>query len=78
MLGHGAKGGLDVVSNEPLPRAEMVLMTDLRIGDRFIFDGHNYTVVEPPQSTWGVVELWVDELDWPLLGSETSVVHRPV
>jgi len=51
-----------------------VLMTDLRIGDRFTFDGHVYTVAEPPQSIWGVVELWVEELDWPLQGAESSTV----
>lgn len=51
-------------------------MTDLRIGDQFTFDRQVYTVVESPQSVWGVVELWVAELDWPLQGSESSTVHR--
>lgn len=51
-------------------------MTDLQIGDQFTFDRQVYTVVEPPQSVWGVVELWVAELDWPLQGSEISTIHR--
>ncbi|MDN5744600.1 MAG: hypothetical protein L0H31_05705 [Nocardioidaceae bacterium] len=50
-------------------------MTDLKIGDQFSFDGSVYTVAEPPQSVWGVVELWVEELNWPLQGSETSTVE---
>lgn len=49
-------------------------MTQLRIGDRFIFDSEVYTVAEPPQSTWGIVEVWTEELDWPLEGGETSTV----
>lgn len=42
-----------------------ILMTQLRIGDRFVFDGEVYTVAEPPQSTWGIIEVWTEELDWP-------------
>lgn len=63
------------MAGETSVSGEEVLMTDLRIGDRFAFDGHTYTVAEPPQSTWGVVEVWVDELDWPLEGAETSTVE---
>lgn len=65
------------MGSEPTPRGDKVLMTELRIGDRFTFDGHTYTVAEPPQSIWGVVEVWVEELDWPLQGSETSTALRP-
>ncbi|NYF97066.1 hypothetical protein [Janibacter cremeus] len=63
------------MSSERSPRDEEVLMTDLKIGDQFSFDGSVYTVAEPPQSVWGVVELWVEELNWPLQGSETSTVE---
>lgn len=55
----------------PEPQDE-VLLVDLRIGDKFVFDGHTYTVSEPPQSVWGIVEVWVEELDWPMTGGETS------
>lgn len=51
-------------------------MIDLRVGDHIMFDGSVYTVAESPQSIWGVVELWVEELDWPLQGSETSTTYR--
>lgn len=64
------------MSSKSSPRGEEVLMVDLRIGDQFSFDGSIYTVAEPPQSIWGVVELWVEELDWSLQGSESSTVHR--
>lgn len=62
------------MSGPHLPGEDEVLMIDLRIGDRFTFDGHAYTVAEPPQSVWGVVEVWVKELDWPMTGGETSTV----
>lgn len=62
------------MSSERSPRGEEVLMTDLRIGDQFSFDRSVYKVTEPPQSIWGVVELWVEELDWPLQGSQISTV----
>ena len=64
------------MSGAPCPGTGEVLMTDLQIGDQFTFDRQVYTVVEPPQSVWGVVELWVAELDWPLQGSDRSTVHR--
>lgn len=52
-------------------------MTDLRVGEQFYFDGELYTVAEPPQCLWGLVELWVEELDVAFEGSETSTVYRP-
>lgn len=64
MEGEASTGGKDI------------LMTDLRIGDQFVFDGHTYTVAEPPQSIWGVVEVWIGELDWALQGSESSTAYR--
>lgn len=51
-----------------------VLLVGLAIGDQFVFDGHTYTVSEPPQSIWGVVEVSVEELDWPFQGSDASTV----
>lgn len=53
-----------------------ILMTQLRIGDRFIFDGETYPVAEPPQSTWGMVEAWTEELNGPVEGVETSTIER--
>jgi hypothetical protein len=60
----------------PLAGGEEVLMMDLQIGDRFIVDDHVYTVEEPPQSVWGLLEVWVEELDWPLDGSDSSTCYR--
>lgn len=47
------------------------LVVDLRVGDRFLFDGHTLTVAEPPQDTWGIVEVDVEEWDFPFMGSTT-------
>lgn len=71
---HQSTKGRRLVQRRQRPVNE-VQMTDLRIGDRFVFDGNLYTVAEPPQAIWGVVELWVEELDWPLQGSESSTVE---
>lgn len=60
------------MSTQPSPGGQEVMMIDLSVGDHIMFDGSVYTVAEPPQSIWGVVELWVEELDWPLTGSESS------
>lgn len=51
-------------------------MTDLRVGDRFVFYGHTLTVAEAPQDIWGIVEVALEELDFPFMGSSTrSTVH---
>lgn len=47
-----------------------VLLTRLRMGDRFAFDDEVLTVVEPPQIVWGLVEVWVAEWDTPFQGTE--------
>ena len=52
-----------------------ILLVDLRIGDQFTFDGFVLTVIEPPQSNWGMVEVWVAEQDWPFEGGELSTVR---
>lgn len=64
------------MSTQPSPGGQEVRMIDLRVGDHIMFDESVHAVAEPPQSTWGVVELWVEELDWPLQGSETSTAYR--
>lgn len=51
-----------------------VLMTDLRIGEQFLFDGDVVTVTDPPEESWGVVDVWVEELDFPLQGGTLSTV----
>ena len=63
-----------MTSGAPRPPDE-VLLVDLIIGDQFVFDGHTYTVSESPQSIWGVVEVWVDEPDWPFQGSEARATR---
>lgn len=53
-----------------------VQMADLDIGDQFEFDGAVLTVSEPAQDIWGICEVWVEELDFPLMGSTArSTVH---
>lgn len=47
------------------------LLVDLQVGDRFDFDGHTLTVAEPPEETWGIVEVAVEEWDFPFVGSST-------
>lgn len=55
-----------------------VLLVDLKFGDRFVFDDFVFTVIEPPQCNWGLVEVWIEEQDWPFEGGETSTVQRTV
>lgn len=51
-----------------------VLLTSLRIDDRFVFDGDVLTVAEPPQTVWGLVEVWVEEHNRPFEGTELTLV----
>lgn len=52
----------------------MVRLVDLVVDDRFVFDGAVLTVIEPAQDIWGVAEVWVQELDFPLMGSSSMSV----
>ncbi|HEY9468852.1 MAG TPA: hypothetical protein VIQ76_04470 [Propionibacteriaceae bacterium] len=51
-----------------------VKAVDLGLGDRFLFDEEVLTVAEPPQVTWGLVEIWVEEWDHPFEATDSTKV----
>ena len=51
---------------------------DLGVGDRFLFDDQVLTVAEPPQVTWGLVEIWVEEWDYPFEATDSTKVDLAV
>lgn len=51
---------------------------DLGVGDRFLFDDQVLTVAEPPQVTWGLVEIWVEEWDCPFEATDSTMVDLAV
>lgn len=50
-------------------------VVELVIGDQFLFDDQVLTVAEPPQLNWGLVEVWVEEWDYPFEASVSSRVQ---
>ena len=74
--GEMAKGALMASEENHSDSGPGTLLVDLRVGDRFVFDGHMLTVAEAPQDVWGIVEVVVEEWDFPFMGSSTRSTVR--